>query len=171
VEGLDSPPAGDRVDVRMTERWWEAHLDDLRRAAARLADSPDECDELVQETLIAALKNADQVKQPELMGAWLVQILRHKRYDQLRRRALERRVPAPSRPAREDFDRERVRRVLDRLGPEDRRAVEMRYFEGRTSAQIAARLRKPAGTVRATLFRALRKFEALYRESLAGDLQ
>jgi RNA polymerase sigma-70 factor, ECF subfamily len=147
------------------------HLPELRALAGRLAGSRHEAEDLVQETLLSAVKAFEGLRQPELAGAWLLRILRRKWYDLLRRRSRERSVPAPRPPADAAPIDDRMKHALASLPPEDRRILELRYFEGRTSTEIAALLGKTPGGIRSDLFHALRRLEAqcrpAYREELS----
>ena len=140
---------------------------ELRAAARRLTDSSHEAEDLVQECFASAMEHVDRVRQAEILGAWLHQILRRRWYDLLRRRALERRSrvePAPARTGSDDAGQELVRRALDALDPDSRRILQMRFFESRTSVEIGEALGKPAGTIRSTLFHALRRFEIEFKK-------
>jgi len=152
---------------------FHAHVPALRAAAARLTASPEEVDELVQESLVAALEGVSRLRQPELLGVWLLQILRRTWYGALRRRGRERRavgnVRPPGGPPEPAIDPELVRELLHALSADERCVVELKYFESRTSDEIGAILGKPPGTVRSTLFHALQKLETAYRRRLARE--
>jgi RNA polymerase sigma factor (sigma-70 family) len=64
---------------------------------------------------------------------------------------------------REDADNlvwaREVRRGLDRLPAEQREVLELAYFGGRTQVEIASQLGLPLGTVKARMFRGLRRME------------
>jgi len=67
-------------------QWLDDHGDVLYRyAVARLRDS-DDAEEMVQETLLAALKSRDNFAGQSSERTWLVGILKHKIVDHLRRR-------------------------------------------------------------------------------------
>ncbi len=140
----------------------ERHLPGLRAAAERLTGSDDEAEDLLQDCLASAVPALGRVRRAGLLGAWLRQILRRRWFDRLRRRALERRVRADLPPPRAEgsrfADSARVREALAALDPGARQVLEWRYFQSRTSVEIARRLGKPAGTVRSMIFHALRKF-------------
>src|SRR5689334_4214455 len=87
----------DRADGRRTldPQDLTEHLPELRALAERLARSREEAEDLVQETLLAAVASIGQLRQPELAGAWLLRILRRKWYDALRRRPRDRPASAP----------------------------------------------------------------------------
>lgn len=142
------------------------YLDGLRAAARRLTASEHEAEDLVQDCLASAVQGVARVRKTGLLGAWLHQILRRRWYDLLRRRAVERHHlsarQAAASPASAPGD-ELVRRALDQLDPDARRVLELRFFQSRTSVEIAKMLGKSDGTVRSLLFHALRKFEGEFR--------
>ena len=146
------------------EAGFEPYLDGLRAAADRLTSSGPEADDLVQDCLAAAVQGAGRVRKSGVLGAWLHQVLRRRWYDLLRRRVLERRHLAEGRrtasaAAAEPAGNEIVRMAVAALDPDARRVLELRFFQSRTSVDIARELKKPVGTVRSQLFHALRKFE------------
>lgn len=146
------------------EAGFSRYVDGLRSAAKKLTSSDHEAEDLVQDCLASAVQGVGRVRNTEVLGAWLHQILRRKWYDLLRRRVLERRLridgaPRTAAPA-EPAGNELVREVLAVLDSDARRILEMRFFQSRTSVEIARELRRPVGTVRSQLFHALRKFES-----------
>lgn len=165
-----------RVDLRRAaERPPEFthHLPALRAAAVRLTASTQEADELVQESLLAALEGVSRLRHPELLGVWLLEILRRTWYGALRRRSRERRAVGGARPPAaapvDAPDVEQVRDLLRQLSPDERRIVELKYFEARSSEEIGGILGKSPGTVRSTLFYALQKFEAAWLRRAAAE--
>jgi RNA polymerase sigma-70 factor (ECF subfamily) len=59
---------------------------------------------------------------------------------------------------------EQVRSLMTALPPEQRRSLELAYFEGLTQTEIAARLEQPLGTVKSWLRNALLRL----RDELGG---
>ena len=57
-------------------------------------------------------------------------------------------------------DRHRVRRALAELPPEQRAVLELGYFEGLSSTEIAARIATPVGTVKSRVAAGLAKLRA-----------
>ncbi len=146
------------------------HVEGLRSAALKLTSSDAEAEDLVQDCLASAVQGVGRVRNIALLGAWLHQILRRKWYDLLRRRALERRhrIDGPSKPmaaVAEPAGNELVRHVLAGMDADARRVLEMRFFQSRTSVEIARELKRPVGTVRSQLFHALRKFESEFHRA------
>ncbi|MCA8960253.1 MAG: sigma-70 family RNA polymerase sigma factor, partial [Planctomycetes bacterium] len=145
---------------------------DLRDLARRWAD-PHRADDLVQETVLAALERpADTVRDG---GAWLRGVLRRS-VANLRRRervrsAREFAAAARHPRASEDLDpviaAERVdvvARAVAELDEPFRRVVELAYFHELEPTEIAARLGIPASTVRTRLHRS----RSLLRRKLSG---
>lgn len=152
------------------ETGFSRFVDGLRSAALKLTSSDPEAEDLVQDCLASAVQGVGRVRKIELLGAWLHQILRRKWYDLLRRRALERRhrIEGPSKATgaeAEPAGNELVRHVLAGMDADARRVLEMRFFQSRTSVEIARELKRPVGTVRSQLFHALRKFESEFHRA------
>jgi RNA polymerase sigma-70 factor (ECF subfamily) len=66
-------------------------------------------------------------------------------------------------------DRARVRRALAELPPEQRAVLELGYYEGLSSAEIAARVAVPVGTVKSRVAAALSKLRAGLDVSYRGS--
>jgi RNA polymerase sigma-70 factor (ECF subfamily) len=110
--------------------------------------------------------------------AWLLTIVHHCAIDLLRRRAsappivagldeiVERRaVPDAWSEVAERLDREKVRTAVATLPGEQRRAIEMAYFDGLTHREIAERDGLPLGTVKGRLRLGLRRLHGLLAET------
>lgn len=106
------------------------------------------------------------------VGAWLVSMARSRAIDRFRARAVRRRTEAAllfQCDSREDPDalidasrtRGRLRRALQALPLEQRRAIELFYFSGVPIADIAAKLSNPVGTVKTRLRLGLMKLRRL----------
>ena len=135
-----------------------AHADWLRRLAARLVSDQD-ADDLVQETWTAAMAARPAADRPA--EPWLATVVRNLARTRWRRgrvrqhagealAAEQAAVVAPS-PA-ELLERAQLQRALVELVVEleepYRTAILLRYYEGKTPAEIAAREGVPGGTVR-----------------------
>jgi RNA polymerase sigma-70 factor, ECF subfamily len=68
-------------------------------------------------------------------------------------------------------DRTAVRRALEALPEEQRTVLELGYFEGLSSSEIAERIDAPIGTVKSRVAAALAKLRAGLGEPLAGVLR
>ncbi len=131
--------------------------------ALRIAGDPDAAQDVVQEALLRIWRAAEQYD--ETRGAprpWLLRLVRNVAIDHVRARGSRGRAetrsaaaPAedegPERP--EDLviraeRADRLRAALETLPPEQRRAIEIAYFEGLSHSEIAVREGTPLGTVK-----------------------
>lgn len=62
--------------------------------------------------------------------------------------------------------RERVRRELDNLPPEQRQVLEMAFYQGLSQAEIAARADLPLGTVKTRTLLAMKKLRSALRSEI-----
>lgn len=162
---------GPRISVEVLV---ERHLPSLYRYARRLTGSPNDADDLVQETFLIAAEKLEQLREPEAAFAWLVKILRGCRSRSFRRRSAERTIPLDEIAAVEpggggladEIDEERLAAVLDAMPDEYRDPLLLFYFEDLKYREIAEVLDVPLGTVMSRIARA----KAYLRERLASDL-
>ena len=136
--------------------------------------------DLVQDTFVKVWRNAARFD-PERgrLETWILLIARGLAVDALRRRVLESRanrtmfeaVPAAAEPGPEELSEihdlsSRARRAMATLPPEQRSALELAYFGGRTGAEIAELEGIPLGTAKTRVRTALLRL----RDELAGEV-
>jgi RNA polymerase sigma-70 factor (ECF subfamily) len=128
--------------------------------------------DVVQETMLRAWRR------PEVLGQaggsvrpWLFTVARHLVIDEWRRHRTDRDVPLESGPeATADdgtdavLDSWIVADALARLSPQHRAVIEQCYFQGRTTADAAAVLGIPEGTVKSRAHYALRALRRALQE-------
>jgi RNA polymerase sigma-70 factor, ECF subfamily len=113
--------------------------------------------------------------------SWLLTIVHHCAIDLVRRRAgappvvagleeLAERQPVPDAWSEVSgrIESERVRTAVETLPGEQRRAIEMAFFEGLTHREIAERDGLPLGTVKGRLRLGLKRLSGLLEEGSAG---
>jgi RNA polymerase sigma-70 factor (ECF subfamily) len=137
----------------------------------------DLAEELAQETMVTVWRKA-ALFDPAKAGAsaWIFAISRNLRIDAARRQRREAlhalaEDPEPELAAPPDQEmaaaerQQRVRAALDHLPGEQRRIVELSFFEGRAHGDIAGLLDIPLGTVKSRLRLAMNRMR-----TLLGDL-
>jgi len=141
--------------------------------------SPDEAQDLVQEVFLTLGDQSSYDAARGSLGAYLTTVTRTRAIDRLRRRTRHAQllrdwhtatppVEAPPTALERISTAEcsaRVRQALAELAENERRALEMAYFQGLTQAEIAADLGAPLGTVKSWCRRGL----VAMRQAL-GDL-
>jgi RNA polymerase sigma-70 factor (ECF subfamily) len=115
---------------------------------------------------------ADYDEERGSVRAWLVMRMRSRALDRRKAAGFARVVPLEERSdstrAGDDPsvqpDRERVKRALAELPADQRQVLELGYFEGLSSTEIAARTDTPVGTVKSRVAAALGKLRAVLGE-------
>lgn len=133
----------------------------LRRFAVALCRNPDRADDLVQDTVLAALTHKSQFQPGTNLRAWLMVILRNKFRSGIRRRsrevedpdeALAKAIPFEDSPLRKMEARELLA-LVDRM-PEMWRAPLRLLADGASYEEIAAELNEHEGTIKSRINRA-----------------
>ena len=172
---MTRPAASDDVDAGLLVRVAAgdeqalAALYDRIAAAAyglalRITGDNDAAKDAVQEAVLRVWRRADRYEAARGAGRpWLLRLVRNVAIDLVRSRGARDRaelrggaeehehLAEPERPEDVVARRERgarVRAALEELPIEQRRAIEIAYFEGLSHAEIAAREKTPLGTVK-----------------------
>ena len=125
--------------------------------------------DLVQDTFVKLWRNADRYDTTRgRLETWVLLIARSLAIDTLRRRVLESRsleagghpreaddAPGPEELAGTADLADRARRAMDGLSGEQRAALELAYFGGKTSAEVAELEGIPLGTAKTRIRTAL----------------
>jgi RNA polymerase sigma-70 factor (ECF subfamily) len=145
----------------------------------RIVRNPGVAEDLTQEVFLRAWNRAHQLKDDcNSIGPWLLSIARHCALDYRKSRDVRLTDPADAGDQgfalptieREILDSERVQLLADAfqiLTPNQRRVLELAYFDGLTQPAIAERLKQPLGTVKGWTRVALAKLRQELRRSLA----
>ena len=143
--------------------------------ARRICGTRAMAEDVVQEAFLSLWRKLDDydAARGELRG-WLLRIVHNGAIDRLRRsrmqesrrasdEGIEDRLEAPERTDLEVEQREQaqeVRTALEALPSEQRRVIELAYFDGLTHTQIASLLDTPVGTVKGRMRLGLTKLGA-----------
>jgi RNA polymerase sigma-70 factor (ECF subfamily) len=128
--------------------------------ALRILRDRTEAEDVVQEVFVQIWRQAARFDpargSPE---AWICTMARTRALDRLRRRASRREEPSEAAPGATETPRTEqalaIRKALDTLSTDQRRALELAYYEGLTQTEIAARLDEPLGTIKTRIRTAL----------------
>ncbi len=159
------------------------HLDAVYRFALRLSGSPDQAEDLVQETFLRAFKSWGQYTKGTAAKSWLFTICRNvflrrrertHRHDEIVSENVGRSGPGPNPmnpvwvsvlgvdPEGDFFESivdDRILQAIQDLPEEYRSAVVMSDLEGLPYAEIAEAMEVPVGTVKSRLFRGRRQLQ------------
>ena len=141
------------------------YRDAIRRLFAQRLGGTTDADDLLQETFIKVYINLGRYNPDYTFGQWVYTIARNTFIDYMRRRQddlpIDERfaAPASNAPTPEESvinlqQRTQIERYLERLTPRYRRLVVLRFFDGLSYEEIAARLDLPLGTVKTQIHRA-----------------
>jgi RNA polymerase sigma-70 factor (ECF subfamily) len=148
--------------------------------AFRLLRDRFEAEDVVQETFVEVWKRAGQYEASRGgADAWVVAIARNRAIDRLRAQGSSARTarrafaesegvgPVPAEVPGERR-RERVIGALSALPAEQRRVIELAYFDGLTQTEIASHTNEPLGTVKTRVRLAMAKLADLLAEEAEG---
>jgi RNA polymerase sigma-70 factor, ECF subfamily len=150
-------------DMRAFEQIYDRHSRLVYGLVYRIVQQAGTAEEVVQDVFLQLWRNAaqyDAARGPFL--PWLLTMARHRALDTLRlkserqRRREEQTEELPGVCAAPQFEKQldekrravQVRELMTSLQPQQKRAIELAYFEGLSHTEIAATLKEPLGTVK-----------------------
>jgi RNA polymerase sigma-70 factor (ECF subfamily) len=140
-------------DTEALGEFYDLYAGLVNGLALRILRDASDAEDVVQEVFVQAWRQASRFDgergTPE---AWLCTMARTRALDRLRRRVSRREdreeaAPAPTSTPK-SAEAIAVRKALEGLSEDQRRALELAYYEGLTQTEIAARLGEPLGTVK-----------------------
>ena len=153
----------------------EAYQTPAYRLAARMC-GPDSAEDVTQEAFLAAWRALPEFRGDCRFSTWLYRLVSNAAIDCLRREKKHRDTgdvddlelpdggPSPQEQAERSDTRDAVRRALDRLSPEHRQVLLLRFMQELDYGEIARALNVSEGTVKSRINRAKSKL----REVLAA---
>ena len=154
----------------------DSYGDQLLRSAYLLCGDETEAQDLVQETFVQALKSAQRFRGESAVYTWLHGILLNvcRRHLRKQKRLVfdEERVrqqPFESSQADDldqDFCASRLAQALQKLSPEHREVIVLRYYENLKIEEIARQIGVSKGTVKSRLHYAVRHLQQLIPREL-----
>jgi RNA polymerase sigma-70 factor (ECF subfamily) len=148
--------------------------------AARVVRQSFLAEEIVQEAFLSLWRNPASYREDRgSVRGWLMSTVHHRAVDYVRREEAQRRRAQEMEPGEvigddvgetvvQDADlveqRARVRAALGEIPSEQRKVLEMMYFDGKTQSMIATELRLPLGTVKSRTLLGMRRLRTLVVE-------
>ena len=151
-------------DENAMEEIFRRYSGPVYSVALRVLRDSGQAEDVLQEVFLQLWrKPAAFVQNRGSLGAWLVVIARNRAIDVLRRRkpsdSVDDVVLASTVNVADEAERntmmEKVRRVIADLPMEQRKSLELAYFEGLSHTEIASRTGDPLGTVKTRIRQAL----------------
>ena len=139
--------------------------DAIRRLFLQRSTSPDDTDDLLQETFIKVYVNLHRYSPEYTFGQWVYTIARNTHIDFERRRqediSIDEKFAAPvaNTPSPEESlinmqQRSQIERYIEQLPAQYRKLFTMRFLDDCSYEEIAEKLRLPMGTVKTQIHRA-----------------
>jgi RNA polymerase sigma-70 factor (ECF subfamily) len=142
--------------------------------AVRMLGDQQAGEDVVQEVFLAVWRRAERYQSERgSVKTWLLAMVHHRAIDRLRRRAAANLAPPPEedledrriapiwQQAFEQIRGEQIATALDQLPAEQRQAIELAYFGGKSQSEIAEQLGVPLGTVKGRTRLGLEKLRGL----------
>ena len=167
-----------RSDVNAFEQLYHRHSRIVYSVVLRIVRQVSTAEEVVQEVFLQVWRNSskyDASRGPFI--PWLLTLARNRALDHLRLKSERQRrledqsedqtgslsqstaAPQFERALDEKRRAERVRSLIGSLPSQQRRAIELAYFEGLSHCEIAEALKEPLGTVKSWIRNALLKLK------------
>jgi RNA polymerase sigma-70 factor (ECF subfamily) len=175
TEGVIGVRSEEEERARAFRELIDLRLEEAYRLAAFILADPSEAEDAVHDAALAAWRHRTDLRDPDRSSAWFRRIVVNTCRDRLRARKRSRVVDVGLRVADERASMDRdpgdalaarslVAAAVERLDPDERIVVALRYGLDLTVPAIAATCSLPEGTVKSRLHRALGKLEETLRE-------
>ena len=140
-------------DQRALGEFYDLYAGLVNGLAIRILRDRTEAEDVVQEVFVQVWRQAARFDptrgSPE---AWICTMARTRALDRLRRRTSRREEPEEAAPGPTEAPKTEealaVRKAMDALSADQRKALELAYYEGLTQSEIAERLGEPLGTIK-----------------------
>jgi len=131
----------------------------LRYFISRLLDDAQASEDLLQETWLTVIRRIHGLKKPEAFSIWLYRIARNKVYHQLRKKKVWSELNENIRASNENQDDivsledvAKIHRCLNKLRPEHKEVLMLRFLEQMSYQQITEVLDCHLGTVKSRVY-------------------
>ena len=162
----------------------EAYMRPVFNLTYRMLGEASEAEDAAQESFLRAYSRLDQYNPDHKFSTWLFSIANHHCIDRLRKRRaifvsiddnpvlqnLEGDMPLPESSALSMERSVEVQRLLNRMDPDYRTPLILRYWEEYSYDEIAETMDLSVSAVKSRLFRARKQMADLYREQEAAAI-
>jgi RNA polymerase sigma-70 factor (ECF subfamily) len=152
---LSRAAAGDRDAFRSL---YERHRGMVYHVAFRVTGSAEDAEEIAQETFLTVFREAGSFQGRAKFSTWLTSIALHKSINLAKQRtgrfSLLRRFFGKPKEGERAPEPDEAQAILDRVAPQYRAILTLRYVLGYTYEEIAQTLDCPVGTAKSKLFHA-----------------
>jgi RNA polymerase sigma-70 factor, ECF subfamily len=150
-------------DVSAFEQLYDRHSRRVYALVLRILQQAGTAEEVVQDVFLQLWRNSAQYDESRgPFAPWLFTLARNRALDTLRlkserqRRKEDQTEELPSVVIAPEYEKaldekrraDKVRIVMSSLSPQQKRAIELAYFEGLSHTEISAALKEPLGTVK-----------------------
>lgn len=130
------------------------------RIAFSYVRSEADAQDIVQESAYKAIYHANKLKNPEFAKTWVCRIVINEAVSFLRKRSKEQTEPMLTEVAAgEKEDMTDLRNALQKLSPEEKTVIILRFFEDMKLEEVAAVCKESVSTVKSRLYRTLKKLK------------
>lgn len=178
---LDQARAGDKVAFGYLV---EAYMRPVFNLTYRMLGNPQEAEDAAQEAFLRAYSRLEQYDPTQKFSTWLFSIANHHCIDRLRKRRarfvsiddnpvlqnLEGDMPLPENSALRTEQSVEVQALLNKMEPEYRMPLILRYWEEYSYDEIAQSMDLTISAVKSRLFRARKQMAELYRQHEAATI-
>jgi RNA polymerase sigma-70 factor (ECF subfamily) len=150
-------------DVSAFEQLYDRHSHRVYALVLRILQQAATAEEVVQDVFLQLWRNSAQYDESRgPFVPWLFTLARNRALDTLwlkserQRRKEDQTEELPSVAVAPEYEKaldekrraEKIRSVMSSLNPQQKRAIELAYFEGLSHTEISAALKEPLGTVK-----------------------
>jgi len=155
----------------------EAYQTPVYNLCYRMLGDTGEAEDAAQESFWRAYQSINRYDPQRSFTTWLLSIAAHYCIDQIRKRRLatlsldvlpegdiaDANLPTPENSYARKEEQQRMRRLLEKLNPEDRAAIVMSYWHDLSDQEVGEALSISVSAVKSRLFRARRELARLWQ--------
>ena len=166
-----------KLNSQVLAKIYDDYSPGIYRYAMRLLGDQDQAEECTAETFARFLKALHLKRAPrDYLRAYLYRIAHNWIIDQYRKNMPEVGLDddiasdhqTPENDAAEHIQRDRIRKALLELTPDQQQVISLKYLEGWSNAEIASAMHKPVGAVKSLQHRALAALKKYLQEEEHG---